>query len=412
MPQTSLIQEWRNLAKPQKMAVWAAYLGWTLDAFDFFLLVFSIKAISEAFGAPVKSVSEALALTLAMRPVGALLFGWLAERIGRRPVLVTVVLAFSALSALSGLAQDLSQLLLIRALFGLAMGGEWGIGASLAMETIPPRLRGPVSGLIQSGYPSGYLIASLAFFLFFDAIGWRGMFFLGLAPALFVLFVRLHVEESPVFLARAGQQTEHPVRAILNHWKLALYLVVLMALFNSFSHGTQDLYPTFLQKQRHYDTQLTGLIAILMNCGAITGAMLMGPLSERIGRRRTITLGCTLALLVLPLWVWAPNAGLLAVGAFLMQAGVQGCWAMVPAHLNELSPPAVRALFPGLVYQLGNFLSSYNAVFQTGLAERRGDDYAFALALFGGLVAIALALWANLGPERRGQVLAGVEPEQ
>lgn len=412
MPQTSLIQEWRNLAKPQKMAVWAAYLGWTLDAFDFFLLVFSIKAISEAFGAPVKSVSEALALTLAMRPLGALVFGWLAERIGRRPVLVTVVLAFSALSALSGMAQSVSQLLIIRALFGFAMGGEWGIGASLAMETIPPRLRGPVSGLIQSGYPSGYLIASLAFFLFFDSIGWRGMFFLGLAPALFVLFVRMHVEESPAYLARVGQQVEHPIRAIVSNWKLVLYLVVLMTLFNSFSHGTQDLYPTFLQKQRQYDTQLTGLIAILMNCGAITGAMLMGPLSERIGRRRTIALGCTLALLVLPLWVWAPNAALLALGAFLMQAGVQGCWAMVPAHLNELSPPAVRALFPGLVYQLGNLLSSYNAVAQTGIAESRGGDYAFALALFGGAVAVLLALWANLGPERRGKVLAGVEPEQ
>lgn len=412
MPQTSLIQEWRNLAKPQKMAVWAAYLGWTLDAFDFFLLVFSLKAIAEAIGAPIKSVSEALALTLAMRPLGALVFGWLAERIGRRPVLVTVVLAFSALSALSGLAQSVSQLLIIRALFGFAMGGEWGIGASLAMETIPPRLRGPVSGLIQSGYPSGYLIASLAYFLFFDAIGWRGMFFLGLAPALFVLFVRLHVEESPVYLARAGQAVEHPVRAILSNWKLALYLVVLMTLFNSFSHGTQDLYPTFLQKQRQYDTQLTGLIAIVMNCGAITGAMLMGPLSERIGRRRTITLGCALALVVLPLWVWAPNAGLLAVGAFLMQAGVQGCWAMVPAHLNELSPPAVRALFPGFVYQLGNLLSSYNAVKQTEIAEAHGNDYAFALALFGGAVAVLLALWANLGPERRGAVLAGVEPEQ
>ncbi len=402
----SLIAEWRGLSKPQRTAVWAAYLGWTLDAFDFFLMVFCLKAIAEAFGAPVKSVSEALFYTLAMRPVGALAFGWLAERVGRRPVLVIVVLSFSALSALSGLAQTLGQLLAIRALFGLAMGGEWGIGASLAMETIPPRLRGPVSGLIQSGYPSGFLLASAAFALFFDHIGWRGMFFLGLIPALFVLFVRLHVEESPMFVARQGQKVEHPLRAVAGHWKVALYLIVLMTLFNSFSHGTQDLYPTFLQKQRGYGTQLTGLIAIVMNLGAITGAMICGIYSERLGRRRTIALGCTAALLALPLWVWAPTPLLLGVGAFAMQAGVQGAWAMVPAHLNELAPPAARALFPGFVYQLGNLISSYNVVVQTGIAESRGNDYAFALALFAGIAAVLLAIWANLGPERRGEALA------
>lgn len=401
-----LIEEWRQLAKPQRTAVWAAYLGWTLDAFDFFLLVFSIKAIATTFSSDTTHVAEALFYTLAARPFGALVFGWLAERTGRRSVLVIVVLSFSVLSALSGLAQTLGQLLLVRALFGFAMGGEWGVGASLAMETIPPRLRGLVSGLIQSGYPSGYLVASLAYFLFFDAIGWRGMFFLGLAPALFVLFVRLHVEESPAFLARSGRQVEHPVRALLANWKMALYLVVLMTLFNSLSHGTQDLYPTFLQKQRGYDTQVTGVIAIVMNLGAIAGAMVMGPLSERVGRRRTIALGCGVALVVAPLWVWAPGAGLLALAAFFMQAGVQGCWAMVPAHLNELSPPAVRALFPGFVYQLGNLVSSRNAVFQAGIAERSGGDFAYALILFAGVVAVLLALFALFGPERRGEVLA------
>ncbi len=400
-----LIEEWRGLARPQRTAVWAAYLGWTLDAFDFFLMVLSLKAIAEAFGVPVKTVSEALFYTLAMRPVGALLFGWLAERIGRRPVLVMVVLAFSALSALSGMAQTMTQLVAIRALFGLAMGGEWGIGASLAMETIPPRLRGPVSGLIQSGYPSGFLLASAAFGLFFDHIGWRGMFFLGLIPALFVLFVRLHVEESPMFVARSGRTVEHPIAAVFRNWKVALYLIVLMALFNSFSHGTQDLYPTFLQKQRGYGTHLTSLIAIVMNLGAITGAMICGTFSEKLGRRRMIALGCGVALLALPLWLWAPSPALLAVGAFMMQAGVQGCWAMVPAHLNELAPPAARALFPGFVYQLGNLLASYNVVIQTGIAESRGNDYAYALALFGGIVAVLLAVWAQLGPERRGKPL-------
>lgn len=406
MTQTSLLAEWRGLAKPQRMSVWAAYLGWTLDAFDFFLLVMSFKAIAETFGTDVKSVTYASVLTLVMRPAGAFVFGWLAERMGRRPVLVMVVLGFSLLSALSGMAQNLTQLLVVRALFGFAMGGEWGVGASLAMETIPTRLRGPVSGLIQSGYPSGFFLASAMFGLFFDTIGWRGMFFLGLAPALFVLFVRLHVEESPHFAERDAGKIEHPLRAIAANWKLALYLVVLMTLFNSFSHGTQDLFPTMLQKQRHYDTHLTSLIAMAMNAGAITGAMVLGTWSVRIGRRRTIALACALGLLALPLGLWAPTAPLLALGAFLMQAGVQGAWAMVPAHLNELSPPSVRAMFPGFVYQLGNLLSSYVVASQAGIAEARGDDYAFAIGIYAAAVAVGLALWANLGPERSREDLS------
>lgn len=400
-----LVADFKGLSRPQRTAVWAGYLGWTLDAFDFFLLVFMLKAIAETFHSDIKSVAAAITFTLAARPVGALVFGLVAERYGRRPVLVMVILAFSVLSALSGAAQSLTQLLVIRTVFGFAMGGEWGVGASLAMETIPPRVRGAVSGLIQSGYPSGFLIASLVYFLFYDAIGWRWMFVLGLAPALFVLYVRMHVEESPVFAARdkaAAVSPLAPLMDIARHWKLALYLVVLMTAFNFFSHGTQDLYPTFLQKQREYDTHLTGLIAMVMNLGAITGAMLFGPLSDRFGRRRTIALASLLALPVLPLWAFAPGAVLLGVGAFAMQVSVQGAWAIVPAHLNELSPPAVRAMFPGFVYQLGNLIASGNAVWQTGFAERHGDDYAMALAVFGAVTAVALALWVLLGPERSG----------
>ncbi|MBW8784908.1 MAG: MFS transporter [Novosphingobium sp.] len=405
-----VIAEWRGLTKPQRTAAWAGYLGWTLDAFDYFLLVFMLKAISESFHADLKAVSEALFLTLAARPFGALVFGWMAERFGRRPLLIVVILAFSVLSALSGAAASLPQLLLIRTLFGFAMGGEWGIGASLAMETIPPKLRGPVSGLIQSGYPTGYLLASLAYFLFFDALGWRAMFLLGLAPAALVLFVRVHVSESPTYLSRAERPRERPLAALAQHWKLALYLVVLMTAFNFFSHGTQDLYPTFLQKQRHYGTHLTGAIAIVMNLGAIVGAVIFGPLSERIGRRRAIVIASLLALPVIPLWAWAPNSLLLGLGAFLMQAAVQGAWAMVPAHLNELSPAAARAMFPGFVYQLGNLVASRNAPFQAGLAERRGNDYAFALTAVVGVTAVVLALWTSLGPERRGQALDAEVP--
>jgi SHS family lactate transporter-like MFS transporter len=300
----------------------------------------------------------------------------------------------------------LGQLLFIRALFGFAMGGEWGLGASLVMESIPTRLRGPVSGLLQSGYPTGYLLASLAYFLFFDALGWRHMFLLGLAPALLVLFIRLKVEESPVFLARQREMASVPpsgisaVDIMVQHWRLALYLIVLMTAFTFLSHGTQDLYPTFLQEQHRLYTHQTGSVTLIMNVGAIIGALVFGLLSERIGRRRSIILAALLAVPVLPLWAFSQSIVPLALGAFAMQFAVQGAWGMVPAWLNELSPPAIRAMFPGLVYQLGNLIASRCAVVQSSIAESRGGDYGFALALITGITIAVLVVWTAFGPER------------
>src|SRR4051812_8315818 len=265
----------KPLTPAQKSAILASYLGWTLDAFDFFLMVFMLKAIAAEFGTDVKAVSHAIFLTLAARPLGAFVFGLLADRFGRRPILMVDILLFSVLEFASGFAPTLASLLALRFLFGIAMGGEWGIGSSLVMESIPPRLRGPVSGLLQSGYPSGYLLASIVYFLLFDAIGWRGMFMVGVAPALFVIFIRMNVEESPAHEAHRARATGAGVARLLlplgelaRSWKVALYFVLLMAAFNSLSHGTQDLYPTFLQKQHHFDTHTTGLLAIIGNVGA------------------------------------------------------------------------------------------------------------------------------------------------
>ena len=401
------------LTRAQKTAILASYLGWTLDAFDFFLMVFVMKAIAQDFGQDIKAVSEALFLTLAARPAGALVFGWLADRYGRRPVLMTVILLFSVFSAASGLAQTLGQLLLVRTLFGAAMGGEWGVGASLVMETIPARLRGRVSGLLQSGYPSGYFLASFAFWAAFDHIGWRGMFFLGLAPALLIAFIRMGVEESPehaAHMASGGGNIAESLRAVGQHWKLALYLIVLMTAFNFFSHGTQDLYPTFLQKQHHFDTALTGRIVMVMNLGAIAGAMLIGPLSDKIGRKRAIMLASLCALPVIPLWAYAQTPLMLGLGAFLIQMAVQGAWAVVPAHLNELSPGPIRAMFPGFVYQLGNLIASRNAPMQAGIAEGHHDNYALALAGVAGVTAVVLAVWSAVGPERGGEALRPIKP--
>src|SRR6195952_3288222 len=284
----TVIETLKSLDKSQRSAIWASYLGWTLDAFDFFLLVFMIKAIGAEFHAETETVLELTFLTLAARPFGAFFFGWLADRYGRRPVMMAVILLFSFFSFASGFATPLPMLFVIRGLFGFAMGGEWGIGASLVMESIPARLRGPVSGLLQSGYPSGYFLASLVYFLLFDTIGWRGMFMVGIAPAILVFLIRMHVDESPAFEARRDKPRVNPFAVIVGNWKIALYLVVLMTAFNFFSHGTQDLYPTFLKEQHHFDTKTVGLLAAVMNVGALVGGIAFGIWSERIGRKRAI----------------------------------------------------------------------------------------------------------------------------
>jgi len=397
----SLIADLKSLEPSQRNAIWASYLGWTLDAFDFFLMVFMLSAIAKEFGTDVKAVAEGVFLTLAARPIGAFVFGWLAEHFGRRPVLMADIILFSLFEFASGFAPTLTSLLVLRFLFGIAMGGEWGLGASLVMESIPPKLRGPVSGLLQSGYPSGYFVASLVYFLLFDHIGWRGMFMVGIAPALLVIAIRMHVKESPVFEARRGKPKVNPVAELVRHWKIALYLVVLMTAFNFFSHGTQDLYPTFLQKQHHFDTHTVGILTAVMNVGAIVGGISFGIWSERLGRRRTIILASLLALPIIPLWAFSTTPLLLGLGAFLIQVAVQGAWGIVPVHLNELSPPLARSLFPGFAYQLGNLIASKNAPIQAGFAEARGDNYAMALALVCGITAIVIAIWTALGPERK-----------
>ncbi len=300
---------------------------------------------------------------------------------------------------------------LLRALFGVAMGGEWGLGSSLAMESIPPKARGMVSGILQCGYPTGFLLASVAYGLLYGrtfgdyTIGWRGMFLLSIIPAFLVLFIRTGVPESPAF-AEAQKVGKPGLWETLNaNWGLVLYAVVLMMCFNLFSHGTQDLYPTFLQKQHKFDPGTVSWIIIVANLGAIAGGLSFGFISEKIGRVNAITVAALIALPALPLWAYSSTPVMLAAGAFVIQIAVQGAWGVIPAHLNELSPGAVRATLPAFVYQAGNFLASYNGPFQAKLAEANGGDYGYALALVGGIVAVAIVVVIRFSPERRGQVL-------
>ena len=400
----SLVAGIRSLSRSQINSIWASYLGWTLDAFDFFLLVFMLSAIAGEFvpGDPegISKVAEATFLTLAARPFGAFAFGWAADRFGRRPIMMIVILLFSVFSFASAFAWSLTSLFVIRALFGFCMGGEWGIGASLVMESVPVKMRGPVSGLLQSGYPSGYFLASLVYFLLFDTIGWRGMFMVGIAPAVLVFLIRMHVDESPVFEKRRNERPANPVMELMKNWKIALYLVVLMTAFNFFSHGTQDLYPTFLKQQHHFDTHTIGLLAMVGNVGAIVGGIGFGIWSERVGRKRAIIVGSLLALPVIPLWAYASTPILLALGAFLIQVAVQGAWGIVPVHLNELSPALARGMFPGFAYQLGNLIASRNGPIQAGIAESHGGNYGLALAVVAGITAVVLVIWTAIGPER------------
>jgi len=406
----NLSNPFSELTHQQLHAFIASLAGWSLDAFDFFLFVFAVKSIAGDFHTDVQSVSEGIFLTLAMRPLGALFFGWLAERYGRRPILMINVVSYAACELASAFSPNLSVLLAMRALFGFAMGGEWGVGAALALETLPAKNRGFFSGLLQEGYVIGYLLAALVFKFAFDHVGWRGMFMIGALPALFVFFIRRNVDESPAWVA--GQSHQRATfgevwQAITAHLPLVLFMVLLMMCFNAFSHGSQDMYPTFLQVQHGYDTDTTANIAIALNLGALFGGILFGAISSRLGRRRTIALAAILALPMIPLWAYSSTAWMFALGAFLMQFMIQGAWGVVPAHLNELSPPAVRAILPGFAYQLGNLAMAKMAPFQAGIAESHGNNYALALSWTIGVVAVVLAVVALLGYEAKDVDLSG-----
>ena len=393
----------RGWSTAQKRAVTASFLGWTLDAFDFFLLVFVLSDVAKEFGVTRPVVSTAVTLTLACRPLGALIFGRLADRFGRRPLLMLDVVLYSLLGFATAFAPSLTAFLIIRALFGVAMGGEWGLGASLTMESVKSEARGMVSGLLQSGYPTGYLLASLAYAALYDHIGWRGMFMLSLLPALLVLYIRRHVPESPTWSASRssaqGAAAESLWALLRDHWRIVIYGIVLMTAFNFFSHGTQDFYPTFLKDQHKLDAHTTGTIAIIYNIGAIIGGWVFGFWSQSLGRRRSIIIACLLSLPVAYLWAYSTTLVGLASGAFLMQLCVQGAWGVVPAHLNELSPPNARGTFPGTIYQLGNFIASSNAILQTSIAASRGENYSFALASVAVAAAVAIAVLTLVGRE-------------
>ncbi|QBJ31541.1 MFS transporter [Hafnia alvei] len=390
----------------QRNVAIASFLSWTLDAFDFFILVFLLSDIAKAFNVGMEEVTLAILLTLAVRPIGALLFGRAAEKYGRRPILMVNILFFSIFELLSAAAPSLTMFLVLRVLYGVAMGGIWGVASSLAMETIPDRSRGLMSGIFQAGYPFGYLLAAVVYGSLFEIVGWRGLFVIGAIPIILLPFIYFKVPESPVWLAARERKESTALLPVLkSHWKLCIYLVLLMAAFNFFSHGTQDMYPAFLKIQHGFDPKTVSIIAISYNIASIIGGVFFGVLSEKIGRKKAIIIAAALALPVIPLWAFSGGSLMLGIGAFLMQFMVQGAWGVIPTYLNELVPANTRAVLPGFVYQLGNLIASVNATLQATIAESHGQNYGLAMAIIAGSVAVAIIVLISFGRDTQGASL-------
>ena len=370
--------------------------------------IFLLSDIAQSFHVGLEQVTLAILLTLAVRPIGALIFGRAAEKYGRKPILMLNIVFFSVFELLSAAARSLTVFLLLRVLYGVAMGGIWGVASSLAMETIPDRSRGLMSGIFQAGYPFGYLLAALVYGLLFETVGWRGMFVIGAAPILLLPFIYYCVQVSPVWLAARERKESSALLPVLkSHWKLCCYLVLLMAAFNFFSHGTQDLYPVFLKVQHGFDPKTVSIIAISYNIASIIGGVFFGSLSEKIGRKKAIIIAALLALPVIPLWAFSSGSLMLGIGAFLMQFMVQGAWGVVPTYLTELVTANTRAVLPGFVYLLGNLIASVNATLQATLAEHHGHNYSLAMAMVAATVAVAIALLVFFGKDTRGKAITG-----
>ena len=405
------IRLFKSLNPVQRKTFLACFLGWALDALDFFLLTFVLIPVAHDFGRSIPQVAFAITLTLMMRPVGAFIFGLLGDRFGRRIPLMADIIFYSLMELLTAFAPNFTVFLILRAFFGIGMGGEWGLGASLAMESLPTPARGLFSGILQQGYAFGYLLAALVYWIIFPFFGWRGLFVAGALPAILVIYIRAHVPESPIWERHRSRKQGTPfsvTQFVKQHGKLFIYAVLLMTAFNYMSHGTQDLYATFLEKQRGFSVSQKSIITIVYAIGAICGGTVIGFMSQRWGRRRSIILSAVCGMLLIPIWIFAPATGLLVLGGFLMQFMVQGAWGVVPVHLNELSPPDFRGTFPGLVYQLGNCAAAFAAQQQAWLAEHfrtvdGNPNYALTMALVESVVFLAIIILAAIGREERGK---------
>lgn len=388
----------------QRRIVLTSFLGWTVDAFDFFVMIFVVTDIAREFGVTITDITWAITLTLGLRAIGAVIFGRLADRIGRRPAFLINVIAFSAFQIMTGFSPSLTFFLVVRSLYGIAMGGEWGIGASLAMESIPTHWRGVVSGVLASGYSFGYLLAAVLYGVGYEYLGWRGMFIVGIVPSLILLAFVSRVPESPVWREQQRRHQPPLLEVVRGRWKLFLYAIILMFAAATYSHGTQDLYPVFLKVHHGLSVHQISMIAIVYNIGAILGCVCGGTLSQKIGRRRELMLAIVCLMVIVPFWANTSGPVTIAAFAFLMQFLVQCTFGVMPAHLNEISPASMRGTFPGFTYQCGNMLAAGNATLQAALADRLGSfPLGLSIVVISGAVVFLAFVAAR--PDRHGQSL-------
>ena len=388
-------------------AVGAGFLGWTLDAFDFFLVVIALPRIAKDFNVDVTVIAGSITLTLVFRPVGAFIFGLLADRYGRRMPMMLDLVFYSVVEVATAFAPNIATFMILRALFGIGMGGEWGVGASLVMEKVPAKWRGVLSGFLQEGYAFGNLLSAVAAYFLLGRFGWRPLFILGGVPAILALFIRFFIKESEIWEKSKAESWSHLGKALVSHWKLWIYLTLLMAMMNLSSHGTQDLFPTFMKVFHGLSEKVYAQIVIVGNIGAIVGGIGFGLASDRLGRRAMMILAFVGALIVIPLWAFSMTLGMITLGAFLMQFMVQGAWGIIPAHINELSPDQVRGFLPGFSYQSGNLIAAAIAQLQAMAAKK----YPFpkVMAFSAGIIFVMAIFFTAIGRERRGLVFGEVE---
>ncbi|TCD70885.1 hypothetical protein EIP91_001193 [Steccherinum ochraceum] len=402
---------------------WTGYLAWTCDAIDFFSVSLSVSHLQTQFNRSTHDITTAITLTLLLRSAGALLFGVLSDRYGRKWPLIANLVMVAVLELGSGFVNTYSAFLGVRSLFGIAMGGIWGLAASTALENLPFEVRGLASGVLQQGYAVGYLLAAVINLTLVPevSVGWRSLFWTASGISLFAAFIRCLLPESEIFIRAkkaelaAGRTTANKTEIFLHetkemlkaHWLLCIYAILLMTGFNFLSHGSQDLYPTYLQNSKGFTDHNATVATIIGNCGAVAGGAIAGFISQYIGRRLTIVIFVLLIGVFIPLWIIPSSFSALAAGAFCIQFGVQGAWGVIPIQLAEMSPPAFRATFPGVAYQIGNMVSSASAQIEatggdqlrTTLNGKDVPDYATVQGILIGVVAAFVLVVTILGPE-------------
>ncbi|WVR04696.1 hypothetical protein IAU60_001707 [Kwoniella sp. DSM 27419] len=406
------------------MMFFSGWLAWTVDGYDFFCVSLTVESLAKQFDVNTKHITTAITLTLLFRSLGAVIFGILSDRYGRKWPLVIVMLLIMCFELGSGFCQTYKQFLAVRSLFGVTMGGVWGAASQTALENVPVPARGLLSGMMQQGYAVGYLIAAVINLTIvqYSEPHWRTIYFFGAGFSFLAAVVRACLPESEQFIiARAeakanGMSSKETTKAFTRelgamfrtNWLRWIWAVCVMTFFNFFSHGSQDLYPTYLKTTKHLSSKLASKATIISNCGAIAGGTIAGYASQYLGRRFVVLMCCFWTAAFLPLWILPSSFGGLAAGGFFVQAGVQGAWGCVPILLAEVSPPAFRALFAGLSYQLGNMASSGAAQIEATAGESlklKGTNIPDYAAITGILLGAVIA-WGIIciicGPEADG----------